>query len=304
MYDIYEKEQQLANKILNIAGATANLVGAGVLMKAELRSLSGELKAEAKASIGQSSLNTKCFVGGTKILTKVGFKNIEDIMVGDSVWAYDELTLRSELAVVKETRTSKANKLVKLKLDSVSIWATPEHPFFIRNKWVASNQISAGDSLTLFGNKKKAVSYCISKDTSVLVYNFTVSRLHNYYVSIYGVLVHNDCSFSWQKNKGMNDVLSKSIHGDVFNSKGVKVGEVGFELENGVITPKAFGRNLSTDTKAFIEKVGNKQLQTDGFKTELFNKVNEALNSGQIPVSIRLEKLQTMKKMLTPPPAK
>jgi len=45
MYDFFDKQQQQANKILNIGGALASAVGSGVLLKVELKAASGELKA-------------------------------------------------------------------------------------------------------------------------------------------------------------------------------------------------------------------------------------------------------------------
>lgn len=45
MYDFFDKQQQQANKLLNIGGAALSAVGGAVLLKAELKAASGELKA-------------------------------------------------------------------------------------------------------------------------------------------------------------------------------------------------------------------------------------------------------------------
>jgi RHS repeat-associated protein len=61
MYDHFEKEQQQAQKILNIGGAVLNAVGAGVLAKAELKAASGELRTttvETKAATPGPTLKT------------------------------------------------------------------------------------------------------------------------------------------------------------------------------------------------------------------------------------------------------
>jgi len=53
MYDFFKKQQQKADKILNITAAVLNAAGSGALLKAELKGAAGELKAlsgEAKAS--------------------------------------------------------------------------------------------------------------------------------------------------------------------------------------------------------------------------------------------------------------
>lgn len=60
--------------------------------------------------------------------------------------------------------------------------------------------------------------------------------------------------------------------------------------------------NGGEKTKEYILKVGREQMATEGFNAQLLSRVEEALNSGQIPVSNRLAKLQEMKEMLTPTP--
>jgi RHS repeat-associated protein len=243
-----------------------------------------------------------CFVAGTKVLCRYGLLDIDKIEVNDSVWAFNEETGEIALKKVTALSRSKTDQLVQLLIGDEEIFTTPEHPFRINNIWVSAKEIHVGDSLTLFSNFKQIITGKRIIDTTVKVYNITVSEFHTYYVSKFMALVHNNCKFKWQKNKAMNDVLSKSIHGDVFNSKGIKVGEVGFELENGVITPKALGSNLNKKMKDYILKVGREQMAAEGFNAQLLNKVDEALNSGQIPISDRLTKLQEMQKILTPPP--
>jgi hypothetical protein len=53
-------------------------------------------------------------------------------------------------------------------------------------------------------------------------------------------------------------------------------------------------------TLDFIEKVRNRQLQREDFSKELLEKVNTAINSGQIPEGNKLNSLLEMQKILNP----
>ncbi|SEN27455.1 intein C-terminal splicing region/intein N-terminal splicing region/RHS repeat-associated core domain-containing protein [Chitinophaga rupis] len=178
---------------IDIGSHVATLVGAGALVKAELKGLSAELSAEAKLATGEASLNKNCFVAGTKILTNNGFKTIENIQVEDSVWAFNDVTRKKELKIVTALSKKEVKKLIRLSFENEVLYATPEHPFWINNTWVLAKNIQYGDSLTLFSNRKCAVAIKNELDTSAFVYNFTVSEFHSYFVSSLGVLVHNTC---------------------------------------------------------------------------------------------------------------
>ena len=67
-----------------------------------------------------------CCLAGTKITTKDGVKNIEDINVGDYV-----LTHKNTYEEVIDTFSKKSNKLITIN-DKISV--TPDHEFYVLNK--------------------------------------------------------------------------------------------------------------------------------------------------------------------------
>lgn len=72
-----------------------------------------------------------CFVAGTLILTQNGYKNIEDIQVGDMV-----LTHKNRFKKVVLPMKKQANKLFRVSsLCSEDLLCTKEHPFYIRRKY-------------------------------------------------------------------------------------------------------------------------------------------------------------------------
>jgi site-specific DNA-cytosine methylase len=72
-----------------------------------------------------------CFVEGTLVLTKDGYKPIEQIMLDDYV-----LTHKNRYKKVTSLMTNQTNKLIKVNtMCSESIWCTEEHPFLIRKRY-------------------------------------------------------------------------------------------------------------------------------------------------------------------------
>lgn len=69
-----------------------------------------------------------CFVEGTLVLTKDGYKEIQDIEVGDYV-----LTHTNSWQKVIRTMTNEADRLLSINcMPSEKIYCTPNHPFYVR----------------------------------------------------------------------------------------------------------------------------------------------------------------------------
>ncbi len=134
-----------------------------------------------------------CFVAGTQVYTEHGLVSIEDIKEGDLVWSYDEQTGEKALKPVVKLFRNQATQIIEITIDEEVIKATPQHPFFIRGKWVTAGELQVGDTLQRFDNSFAIVRKLVTKDTLVAVYNFEVQDLHSYYVSKYKIIVHNDC---------------------------------------------------------------------------------------------------------------
>ncbi len=69
-----------------------------------------------------------CFAAGTMVLLNEGQKAIEDIKVGDYVWAWNEETGERELRVVTETYVNQTSELVHVFVGGEEIVTTPTIP--------------------------------------------------------------------------------------------------------------------------------------------------------------------------------
>ncbi len=151
-----------------------------------------------------------CFVAGTPIAAEMGMIPIEDIAVGDMVWASNPETNETELKEVVRLFRNEADELVRVTVNGEEIVCTNEHPFYSPVKgWTAACQLRAGDVLVLLNGAYVVVEKVQHEilETPIAVYNFEVEGFHTYYVGNTSVLVHNKCGideFSTGRTKPRN----------------------------------------------------------------------------------------------------
>ncbi|MER5603938.1 Hint domain-containing protein [Streptomyces sp. NPDC002265] len=148
----------------------------------------GAAVSKAAAATGQ------CFPAGTPIATADGTKKIEDIKVGDRVWAADPVTGKQTLRRVTRLFQHTANGLVKIAAGGREVRATAGHPFQVEGKgWVDAGDLRPGDLLEKRDGTTVAVSDVSELPGPARVFNFEVETDHTYYATDLDVLVHNTC---------------------------------------------------------------------------------------------------------------
>ncbi len=161
-------------------------------------------KDASKLDLDNCIASGQCFVAGTLVLTENGNQAIEDIQVGDLVWAWDEDTGDVSLKKVVETYVNEADQLVHIWANGEEIVATPGHPFYSPVKgWTEACELRAGDILVLVNGEYVVVEKIQHEllESPVKVYNFQVEDYHTYYVGS-GVLVHNTCKRGVERGVG------------------------------------------------------------------------------------------------------
>ncbi|WP_229785303.1 polymorphic toxin-type HINT domain-containing protein, partial [Promicromonospora citrea] len=123
---------------------------------------------------------------------------IEEIRVGDKVWARDTVTGRDEVALVAETFVRTSTELFHLTIGGQVVSTTAEHPFWVQGRgWVDAAFLRTGDLLvTPEGATLPLQDVQTEQRTdpdAETVYNFHVETHHTYYVYAGDtpVLVHN-----------------------------------------------------------------------------------------------------------------
>ena len=144
---------------------------------------------------GGMTTTMKCFVAGTLVLTASGLMAIEQIKVGDLVYAANSETLEVSLKPVLETYIRKTSNLVHITVNGEKIVSTNDHPYYVKSKgfinagalWIGAELVdSNGNALYVEEIYRQTLDIESEK-----VYNFKVDECHTYYVGACCILVHN-----------------------------------------------------------------------------------------------------------------
>ena len=136
---------------------------------------------------------TKCFIAGTLIATEKGKKRIEELKYGEKVYSYDEFYKEKALRRIRDVHEHTTDTFVRIKTKTEEILTTPEHPFYVKGRYILASFLSAGMSLTGFAEEQIEIqeTEIIRYEIPKKVYNFSIEGTENYYVGEQGVLVHN-----------------------------------------------------------------------------------------------------------------
>lgn len=185
--------KKTAQKLAQATSKAITKGGAKKLVKGGAEALAkGITKATAKLATAKGIVCIMaCFVRGTLIAVKNGQKPIEEIRVGDLVWAFNEKTGKQALKKVVQTIEKQTNATIELTLDNETIITTAEHPFYTKQGWKQATDLTLEDQLQTIEQKwhsVKAIHFNYQKET---VYNFEVEDYHTYFVGKLKWLVHN-----------------------------------------------------------------------------------------------------------------
>jgi RHS repeat-associated protein len=133
-----------------------------------------------------------CFEKGTQIFTNFGFKPIESVIIGDSLFSFcfEEKILRKN-SVIK-TFKRETNEIYVLETKHEKISVTGEHPFYVENKgWTKVNKLTVNDIFISDNNEKVELVKIHKISKKIRVFNLEVERDHNYFITKTKILVHN-----------------------------------------------------------------------------------------------------------------
>lgn len=156
------------------------------------------------------------FTAGTVVQTDEGEKPIEEVAVGDKVFAEDPETGEQGYFEVVALTNHPTDEVLQITIDAEdesgdngneqlnsadtednqtdTMEITPDHPVYIEGKgWINAENLVVGDELRRSdgGVAKVLAVERVQLAEPQEVYNFTVKGLHTYFVLDVGVLVHN-----------------------------------------------------------------------------------------------------------------
>jgi len=212
--------------------------------------------------------NACCFVAGTQVLTKDGYKNIEDVKLGELVWAKDVETGQSDWKPVSKIYVEHDRGIYHIRLrksdgDIINIEATDDHPFYVVDHgWKTTVELQIGDNIETKEVGSVVVVSVEDEHREDTTYNFEIADFHTYYVTEFGVLVHNgvnciksvfESKISKQMNKrGWNEV---KVNDTINNpTKTVRTTDTRWNSD---------GTRRSDSATAYIDKDGSYVVRND-----------------------------------------
>lgn len=137
-----------------------------------------------------------CFVANTPITTQQGYKNIQDIKVGDIVLSYNEKSQTNEYSKVIATMIHDVTEnIYSLYIGNDILEVTGIHRFLILRdnieSWIHAADLHVGDFVRYADGTHHLIKDIEIDYRTTRVYNFEVANNHNYYVGKNRILAHN-----------------------------------------------------------------------------------------------------------------
>jgi len=171
-------------------------------------------------------------------------KPIEDVRLGDLVWAADPETGEAGPRSVSRLITGHGDKtLIDVEIDGGTVTATDHHPFWVdsNGEWVDAEDLQPGDYLLDDNGVTLLVDdITICQVTDQTVHNLTIDDLHTYFVAVgdQEVLVHNTtCPRPTSGIIDPADVRFSQADASLNFSNGGTISDLSAGLRSGAIDP-------------------------------------------------------------------
>lgn len=245
----------------------------------------------------------QCFVAGTPVATEKGLKAIEEIQIGDKVWAWKEATAEMTLRPVLNRFVHRRNEVFDLQVGCDSLQVTGEHPFYLLDKgWTPTRDIQVGDLFVTDGAVPLPVERIERQLGNFLVFNFEVGTDHNYFVGGEALLTHNVSAANLRSKLGIGKNPFLSAHHIVSRFGGGANGRaardvlrsVGVSLEslaNGVALPRNIKAHAAAGAK-WANAATHSRVHTKVYYQKLARELQNARAlGGQRAVLLKLEEI-------------
>lgn len=155
-----------------------------------------------------------CFAKGTLVRTEQGLVAIENVEIGDRVWARDDQTGDEDWKAVAQVFVTPDQQLLDLTFEAEdgtkqTLRATAEHPLWSLDddEWQAIGELEVGERIEALHGPMRLVS-ATESPTPETVYNFEVADSHTYFVGEAGVWAHNSCFTMLDKAGRLRNAVS------------------------------------------------------------------------------------------------
>ncbi len=171
-------------------------------------------KMQKANEIEKKIIRRGCFLKGTKIVTENGYKDINEIKVGDYVLTYNEKKKVNEYKRVVHLFELKDlhEELYTIKTDDTELKLTALHNVYTKRDgkylYLAAQDLKTGDIVRYSDGEYHEIIDIKYEPIEETVYNLEIEDNHNFYVGDKGILVHNAVSVG---NGSNSSSLNKAL---------------------------------------------------------------------------------------------
>ena len=131
------------------------------------------------------------FSEDTLVSTTEGDIEIDEVEVGDTVYAYDERTGEVEEHTVVNTFVHDDDQIVTLTIDGEVVETTPWHPFYTDVGWEDAGDLQPGDRILSLDGDYGVVDSVVIADETQTMYDLDVETVDTFAVGDGAWVVHN-----------------------------------------------------------------------------------------------------------------
>jgi hypothetical protein len=149
-----------------------------------------------------------CFGAGTLVVTHDGLTPIEEVDIGDLVWARDDETGEEGWKPVVQVVATPDKETLALTFEAADgtvevVRVTAEHPLWSLDDggWDEAGHLDLGEQVDALHGPMWLVSAVLLGDTQT-VYNLEVADSHTYFVGDVAIWAHNTCWLNIAKHAG------------------------------------------------------------------------------------------------------
>ena len=171
----------------NLAGAGADDATVGTQVWSNTANITADAGTFALVSL------SACFKYGTMVATPNGDVLIENLLVGDTVYAFD-MDKNLSLVIIQSIHDDNASTYIELTIGDIILSVTPEHPIYSAGQFVFANELAPGDLVIVLKDGVLTDTAITSTriviiDNAIQVRTISVDTPNTFFAN--GVGVHN-----------------------------------------------------------------------------------------------------------------
>ncbi|MEL6271008.1 MAG: polymorphic toxin-type HINT domain-containing protein [Chloroflexota bacterium] len=207
------------------------------------------------------------------VSTPDGDVPIAEIEVGDTVYAYNELTGEVGEYEVTAVISHEDPEIAYLVIDGEMIVTTPGHPFYTSDgEWVEVQDLELGDLIMNLDLEYGTVDSIEIVPQVQVMYDLTVDEVHNFAVGDGAWVVHNACPITYPKTTAEPATFGHTPNGGTYGRLRTRTRTVNHQTVNGVEINGNF----------YPEDIPLPRGSSRNFGELTYNSVDEAWNQARI----------------------